>query len=345
MGLARPEPGSLDDVIWDWSAPSSCPGEDELREQIGRHLGTWQRDGASRVVVRGRVDGREAPFAVTLSVTTPWGDTAREFEVQSCRDAAPAIAVIVAIALDPGATTSVPEPPPPQPPEPPALGEVGSTEPALATQAVGGGTDATPPELVPPTVRARGAPRSDASPAREARPRGLLQVSGGLSVAGPPGLGGFGSLFGGVQVRRLSFEVGGTYSSPRLSAPVAATEVRGRIQLVRGGPRVCFAPAVRRLEIPLCAGGEVGALVGRGVGVDVRATSARLWVDVVGTAGVRWWFGPRVAAVGHGRLIGVVFRPSFDVENLGVVYTVAPIAAEVGVGVAFRFSGSHRNSR
>jgi hypothetical protein len=120
-------PASTEPIRIRYSAPAACPGETEFRREV------FSRTARARVATG---DEAARSFAVTIAEgadgsrgrleTTPLDGvtTAREVAGADCREVAAAVALIVALAVDPQARTGPPEEgaaaaaagtPPPQP--------------------------------------------------------------------------------------------------------------------------------------------------------------------------------------------------------------------------------------
>lgn len=109
----------------------------------------------------------------------------------------------------------------------------------------------------------------------------------------------------------------------------------GELQLVTGGVRVCPQLGWDRVRIPLCAGVDAGAVLGRGIGHDlVTPRSAREpWAGAVLEPGVTVGVTSRVSL--WLALEGVVslYRPRFAVEGAPEAWTAGAGAVRGLFGV------------
>lgn len=109
----------------DWDAPSQCPPQSAMLEEVQRLLGGAQPD-LERVHARAHIERRDSDYALTLVVETSDGSTERTLASPSCEALVDSAALYLAMAVDPVATVSAPSPPPKPEPEP---------EPAAPTRA------------------------------------------------------------------------------------------------------------------------------------------------------------------------------------------------------------------
>ena len=312
-----------------WAAPAECPKQDALRERV-HALSPGLLDAAnaagSEVEIEVRADAEG--YATRVRVRNEEGETRREFVAHDCEIAMNASALILAVILDPVAVSESlraselePEPEPtseaaPEPPEPEP-----EPEPAPASE-----HDAALIVDVP-------------EPARELRPRrlrfGLRTLAGGgygPLRAGQATIAGWFAVIG----PRWRAELGGQWAIPRV---IRLPDGRG------GGSfdawavvgRGCFAPRLGRLELPSCAGVELGAVRGRGLAdLPVATRASFLWVAIEATQGL--WFSP-VERVGLGvelQLAVPLNRGAFAIDTTEV-QRIGPISARGLAGVELRW--------
>lgn len=111
----------------------------------------------------------------------------------------------------------------------------------------------------------------------------------------------------------------------------------GQFLLVAGQLRACGVPAVRRLEFPLCAGLEFGALRGAGVGLEVNRTDVRLHAAVAFSPRLSWAVHEHVALFVGPEVTAALLRPEFAVADAGLVHRSGAIGVRALAGVAARF--------
>jgi hypothetical protein len=146
--------------------------------------------------------------------------------------------------------------------------------------------------------------------------------------------------FGGalaLRTRRARVELRGRWATPRRTFAREHPDAGVQVDLWTLGASGCYAPRWRRLEFPICAGLEFGAMRGRGFGVTQPRSARMLYVAVPVDANLVWAPIPRVGLlVGAGASPAVV-RPSYGLEAAGPLFRAGPVALRVVVGVEVRF--------
>ena len=329
----------------DWQAPAQCPDAaqvtamttDLLRAQAGERV---------QLAVHATVIHVAGRFELALELRSPYGQQQRALAADDCLLLARAVALLVAVHLDPLAVsrTLAPasaSPPPglvvPPPPPPPAI--------------------AAPPEILavsPVVVDAN--PRSRLSARTGERPiaastserGGHLRLEGGLGYGVAPAVVGELGLLGGVRGPGWRVEAGLT-TAPGREVLTADGALGGRMHRVNGVLRGCAVwrvPANRdALTVLACLGGEVGAL------------------GAVGTRGVRsprpgWspWAAVQVGPAVRVRLVGplglwlgveavlALTRPTFVVGS-HTVFPVGPASVRATLGLDLQFVARKRRAR
>jgi len=228
----------------------------------------------------------------------------RALGAASCESLARATALIVALAIDPEAVSTVAEAPLPAPvvvPPPP------------------------PPPKPPP--RRREATRVDAT------------VTSGVALeqALMPRLALGAFVGGGLDVRwlRADLMLGfWPYASARFAAPPGAGI---EFTLVAAAVQGCSRVLPGRLLLYACTGLRGNAIRARGFGVTENGARTTTLLGV--TAGVLGSFAMGRAWSLEAGLDGVIplERPSFAIENVGTAYRPGPIGAAARAGVRARF--------
>ncbi|HEX8790217.1 MAG TPA: hypothetical protein VF765_04645 [Polyangiaceae bacterium] len=230
----------------------SCPDEQALRHEVAARVGydpffPW----ATRTIVAG-ITRREGAFVATVDLVDDQGLShgARELRTdRGCDDLLGAMALAIAIAIDPQSLSRVGPPPPPPPSPPPA------SEPSVTTSS--------------PVA----APEQPAPQASRASPWGVdasvgLVGSGGLAPSFAAGL----ALGAGVRWRMLSFSLEGLIDAPSISQAQGGGTVTTWLVLADVAPCVHFGSFLA------CALGQVGSMQASGNGVsDARSTSVPWW--------------------------------------------------------------------
>ncbi|WP_170135310.1 hypothetical protein [Nannocystis exedens] len=319
-------------VEFRWDAPASCPAEAEVIAELERLLGgpLAERKG-SRLTAIARV--RQEPgggFDLRLWTVSDEGTLQRSLTHAQCDALARAGALIAAMAIDPSVlgrmseetdaaevaaeakTVEDPEPPPEPEPTPP--------EPQVE-----------PPKPEPPQ------PPKPEKVKKGRRVRGGVRLGAGLSFGDLPGVGALIRLTPALiwPRARLEFEVG--YGPLRRARFDDQPDRGADLQLAVGAVRGCPLLRARKFEFPLCAGLELGAIYGRGVGYAITSEGRQLFVALHLAPGVFYALHPRVAvgAIVEGAIHLV--RPRFTVANLGMIYHSALASVRALLAVEVRF--------
>ena len=115
----------------------------------------------------------------------------------------------------------------------------------------------------------------------------------------------------------------GQYSTGRRVSFDPERDVAGVVRLVSGGVRLCPVLGRGSLRIPLCAGVDAGALLGRGTGDALTrpGSAAAPWAGVVLQPGVEVAVSRRVSLWIAVEGVISLYRPSFSVEGTDGVWT------------------------
>lgn len=324
--IQRPSEG----VPLSWDAPLECPDEMALRERVHALVpDLLDRPDAARSRVDVEVRAVPESYAATVVVRNNDGETRREFAAPNCETVTDAAALVLAVALDPvgvsiglresAASEATPtEPTPTEPeqslvePEPPINDEPVELPPAIDRTAV-------------PTIQ-------DEQPRR-------LEV--GVRVLGGGGYGptntGYATIGGTLALLgpRWRVELGGLWAIPRIVRVDAG--VGGRFDSWAVIGRGCFAPKIRRLELPSCGGVELGSV--RGFGLDELPVSGQAsfwWIALAVGQGL--WFSPidRVAIGLELDLAVPLNRGVFAIETTEI-QQIAPVTVRGLAGVELRW--------
>lgn len=293
-----------------WQAPPGCPDAAYARPRVERFLGR-------AVAARGDPDtdasiaiaARDGLFVAVITID----DSPRELSAERCETVAEAAAYVVAAWIDPSV-----EPPPLEPSPPAPTSATPTPAPEVAAP------DATP------ATTAR--PRDD-----RARPRAAVFVGVGVGVGALPRVGpGVG---GGVAAtwRWLRVELAVAHLFARPARLPSRPDVGGDIRLTAAAARFCPLVVRRPIELPLCAGFELGSMHGQGVGIDEVAERRALWAAFTAGAKLIWmpsrFVGPWIDAT----LAVPVSRPVFDAVNVGRIHQPAAATFTGMLGVEARF--------
>lgn len=269
------------DYLSDGECPSKASFLAEVSARIRRPV-TWVVTGGN---VRVALALTQQPGAATGRLDVSRGAapaTRREFTAATCGEVGSALALVVALALDPNARTE-------ELPAPPAVAE----EPTPPTPAPDLETRAEPPPAPPP-------PSAPPRPVtvRVASPRSSPHYSAWLGPVAGVDVG-----YAPVPLVMLGFSFGarvslGTWLSPMIQLTPSWGETGGTGPSAELGAfawtltrlEVCplALPLTRSLTFSPCLAGEVGRLSAQGRSEQVQATFAE-----------RWWVAPGLTGALH----------------------------------------------
>jgi hypothetical protein len=158
-------------------------------------------------------------------------------------------------------------------------------------------------------------------------------VDFGILPAITPGI----SLLGLTGSRHVRFEAGATYWFPSRKYYAAVPDVSAEFDLLAGVARACGVATLGPVEVPLCAGFELGVLRGRGEGTAITETANRAWMGLVlGPAMTMRVAGPLFVWSQVDSVLSLA-RSAYRVRNLDILYTPPGAAARVYLGLSLRF--------
>jgi hypothetical protein len=324
-------------MVLQWDAPATCPDASAVLADAVALL----RDPSPQrpLRARGEVSRLDGGFAVALSITTDGSEGSRRMEAAGCDELARMVALVLALAIDPRAaeaeveTDPAPDPGPTPQPEPDPV-PVPALEPAAEPSAAPEpGRDPTPTSFVAPRRR----------PLRAL----VIQLGAGPGFFALPAASAL-LTFGLAYVQpwvRAEFAL--QYWTPTTTQSPVNALVGGRFQLFVASLRGCFAPSFGRVELPVCAVVDAGALFGRGTGpLQPPGTAAAPWVGFGGGPAVivrlgparRWGLWARVEGV------GVPLRPTFETTPSGRLWRAPAGALRAAAGVELRFGVGARET-
>lgn len=296
VGLLAASPGRAAGppvVVWD--APASCPDGGALQAELARRIG----DGAAARISEIRV--RAAPQAggwnLVVALVEDGLVRERSLTAESCEAAIQAAVFVVTLAIEAGrAQPSISVPPPPTLPDEAGPGEAAlPSEPPVSepppTERPG---PAAPAASVEDTPVPQTEPAAPVVPSRRRRalPQALVHAGLGLHAGLLPV--GVGLVAGtGVQWPRVHVLLGYTRFPPVAVRLPDRPDIGGDLSVHAGTLRAGPVLRIRRIELPLHAGVELGGLRAVGVGADVNFTRTTLWAAAFAGVGVGWAPGKR----------------------------------------------------
>jgi hypothetical protein len=220
-----------------------------------------------------------------------------------CASLADAMALKVALAIDPLALVDLV-----QAPEP-------ADEPRSAR---------------PPA--ARPSPEPARSPARLA-----LRLSGGVGSGPLPGVAPHASVFGSILLSHFRLELGVTAAWGGLARYDALPSIGADFEALWSTLNGCVVPRSGRWAFPLCAGLEAGAVRGTGFGASQPSSSAGLWGGVGFEPGVSFQLTRALSLLGQAAADVTLLRPEFHVRNLPTLYRPHGLGLRASAGFEWAF--------
>ena len=337
--LQVPEPPlPADDV--QWTAPPDCPDREVLLAGVARRRGRALAPGQVRVVARTTAPGPRS-YRLDLQLDLGGRHEERVLTARTCAALVDAAALVIALAIDADPTASeqtTPEPTTPKLTTPKlTTPELTTPEPASPDPPVE--PVAPPPSVAPPVVLDELAPAPPAAPVAPPRrgPGGFLRLQGLAEYGALPGPTGGVDLAGGLLWRRIRLELQASYLAPRT---VTTPQGRVRASLVAGAVLGCARLGRGALELPLCAGLELGAMPGVADGPDLHATSAGRWFAALLGVGAIWRVHPRIGLSAALQGLAAIHRPTFVLRDPGpevVLFDPGVVSGRLVLGIELRF--------
>lgn len=323
-----------------WTGDAGC-SRAQFEASLADYLGEPAAPEPLQVQVHLRKRNR---WTLTLTLGGVDGKSVRQLNGPSCASVSEAAAFITAVAIDPSVVdrAGAPRGGEPTPSDPP---EVVEPEPSLVPPAPLDAEDAVPAPsppvpVMPPlsTPPAAEAPLpSTAADGRRRPPRGFVRLAGGLEALGMPGVGGQVQAAAGPLGRHWRVELRGLYRAPTSAFASDDPAAGGKIGLWTVGTQGCGVLRPSVLEVPLCAGVEVGQALGSGFGFADARPSRLLWAAVT-VGGALAWAPRRWLALWLGLELGVpLVRGSFGIGGLGVVHRIGAVSPRAALGIELRF--------
>lgn len=317
---------------------TGCPSASAIAIDIERLIGT-----SSVPQVDVRLELRDTAEGVVgeLEYTVAGRVQTRTIPGSSCAEVANAVAVVVAVGVDPVAVQRTVQPilqrptlePPPLPP-PPALPSTTEDPEAVAQQQPGA------------PLSSRSEVALEPRPRRRRRPWLGAFARGGVGVGGLPAPMGW--VGGGLQLGLggLRVELSGQHLLAQQIQHPEDESTGADVALTSGRAAGCWTPRVGAFTLGGCAGGDVGAARGSGFGLEEPGTASTLWVAVTPGLRAHWHPTPRIA-VGLALDVPVsVVRPRLRIDDFdSPLVEVGVTGVFAGLSVGFTFfdgSGSRR---
>jgi hypothetical protein len=321
-----------------WTAPPGCPDESAVAALVARMVTVQPKAPTSATIEVVPARGGESGFEVRIELRGG-AEGERTLRTSTCASAARGAALVVALAIDPSAATSVeqePGPPPaPAAPSASASASASGTEPAPAPAAAR--VDEPPP------------PRGAAVPAGTSAAPGLqVSATAGASFtrALVPGWVPAITLGGRASWQALRLDLEAEFAPQVTVSADASPGVGGNLRAYALALRPCLLASARlgSVSIGSCVGLRGTRLAGAGTGVTeayhrgitvlALEPGAALLVPVTILGARRLAFGLDAAAV-------LPFtRPELVIDTRSTPLSLGRVAAlgvRLGISAAFRF--------
>lgn len=312
-----------------WEPGSACVDEVAFGDALTRRLGEKppEREWVA-VAAHVVVEERDAGVHAKVQLRTAHGETAREMDAAGCAELTDAIALLVAMHVDPLLDPLAPTPL--SEPEPEAL-EPAEEEPI--EEPVPPPPSPEPDPSPAPLPEIEPAP-SKPTPRVRPPPRGLARLDVGIGAGPLPRLGPATGVAFGVLWLPLRAEVRARYLTPQRTV---ADGPAALLQMWTIGPRICGEPTMGTLHFPLCAGVDGGAMHGRGRGVAQPQTQARAIVMLPASVGLAVDVTRVVSLTAEAEAGGTILRPEFAIEPSWTLWTTPAWFVRAALGVELRF--------
>jgi hypothetical protein len=311
-----------------WDSVAGCPDA----AAVARELGALVREdvGPGTAEVEGRLAAERGAYVLRLEVAMGGRREARELRANDCVVLTRAGVLVAAVTLDALATAAAVN-----------AGAAAAPEPLVTVAPpTSARVDPFPRERPTSEPRVTTQPRSrpaDRTPTRTPS-GGTLAASAGVAQGMTPGVTG--GLEGQLGWRRgaLRLAVGGFHWFSR----TAEVELEVGVEAALSGAslRGCVAFERARLEVPVCAGVDLAAMHGGGVGdAVVRRDANDLWVGVAAGAGLVFWGTRRFALQARAEGVLGARRPAMYLEIEGeprVAFRMPPVGVRLLVGPMIR---------
>ncbi len=318
-----------------WTAPAECPDIATAEALVDAELVALPEDDRAQLRISGVVQPRSPGYSLEVTLDGVGDPIVRTVALDDCNAAPEALALVVAIALDPQRADTDEPPTEPVPPAP--VDEAAGEEPpaVVPTQPEPDEGEVEPP---PPRIEPPPAPTPEPPTRAEAlRPRIAIHAAGGIGLGMLPGVGG--RVRGGVASvwRRARIGLSVDHQFRRRFPAVDRDDIGAELSVTTarliGGGIVGF----RRLEVPLLGVLGVGAVRGSGFGaLDAQVRSVP-WIDAGAHVGLQWFVLPWLGLGTHAELLVPLVRHTFVVDDTVLVTTTGSVAGAVCAGVELRF--------
>ncbi|WP_394835214.1 hypothetical protein LVJ94_52820 [Pendulispora rubella] len=323
-------------VSLEWNAPlAECGDGAAVEVEVNRLLGGQPVAPEKRVRARVRIErATDGAWHVDLVTERRGTRGERTLSAASCRAAADATALILALIIDPTqvAATRTPTGAAPSSDTPVMPGREAPAT-VMETSAV----EVTPAPSPPSVAASDRAPRPQATAPKKDDTTAL--------AAGVSGLGDLGAL--PTAAAGIGIFVAWTPGRARIEAsgvdyPDSTTHAMGggggSFHLATGALRGCYAVNVHSpFESSPCVGFEAGAMGGDGFGVATPGSGTAFWAASVVGGLFAYRLTPHIALRLDTGLSVAFVRPRFVLDNAGFVHRPSALGGRMAFGMEVRF--------
>ncbi len=295
----------------EWQAPAGCPDREWA---LGRLASDQRLASVARAThISVRLTEEEGVFRAELLTTQGEVEGTRTLEGGSCQELADAVIVVLGMALVPRA-----------PDEPVASSSTKAVDPSPKARA-------DQPPAAPEAEEA--AHESRAEPGEPStRPHAYFRAGIGLDRGSLPAVTFGPVLAGGWSFGSLSIGVRGAYWLPRTREVDADAEdvsmggVGGKFSQLEAAVAGCWSqPLSMVVALEGCLGVGVGLLRAEGYGVPDPGSQERFFGFGEAELGLPLWLSAHIGLRLGAGLTLPMSRETYAIENLGPIYTPAPV--------------------
>lgn len=333
------------DVVVRWRGAPSCQQGPHAQTTV-RTLLEGQNERAAQARIDVREDGSQWRAQIEVEIDGHDAPIHRELRGTPCLALADAIALVVAISIDPlSASASVDNagdgPGIPRPSIPRATDEPTLPAPAGLESVV-----TEPPERAASVERTASAGPTTQRTIRRSPWRLSGLVAGGITLGLLPGIGG--RLGGGLVVSRGPVQVVGSghHGFARTVRHPDGIDAGANLSTTAGRLLACWAPTPARFTLSLCSGLEAGVYAADGIGLERTARVRTTWVAALPQARLTVWAWPWLGVGPSLELPLALTRPRFSIDDFRAdLVQVDPVGLRLALAIELVFFDESRARR
>ncbi len=344
VGLMPPSSSPPVDLRWD--AVPSCEQSTRVRARLDDLLDQREGPGGTAVVL---VTEHDDGWRATVEIEAKGASVRRVLEGRPCATLADAVALIIAVTVDPmGMGDVVPSPVSSTPELDPGETVVPSPEISPArvespVSAVGARLESAPSQQASADASPRPAPSSRA---RRTISTASVFVEGGGALGLVPGVGL--QLGGGLTLSSgdARFVAAGAHGVARAVEHPEGIDAGADLWSTSGRALACWSPGRTRLSVAACGGVEAGSYAARGFGLERSATVRTAWVAAIPRAQVTLWATRRLGLSLAAEAPVALVRPRFSIDDFAAdLVRVGPAGLRMGLAIEVIFFDESKAGR